>query len=106
MSAKCQALQSAIESQAAGAGGSLGLGTFVRITLDMLRAFAAGQVDTEAERDAIKDKILALADVFVAPKFPFFWEGFVRSALDRALDDWMDKLPELLNQQFASSPTH
>lgn len=95
MSAKCQALHAAVESQAAGAGGSLGLGTFTRIILDQLRAFAVAQIDTEEERDAIKDKILSLADVFVKPKFPVGWT-FVRGSLDSLLDDVLDRLPELL----------
>lgn len=103
MSAHCQALQAAVESQAAGAGGSLGLGTFTRIILDQLRAFAVAQLDTEEERDAIKDRVLSLADAFVAPKFPFYWP-LVRSAIDSLMDESLDKLPALLSQQFASAP--
>jgi len=96
MEAKCKAaLQAAVESQAAGAGGSLGLGTFMRIIFDQLRAFAAAMVDTEEERDAIKEKILTLADTFVKPKFPFAW-GLIRNAIDSALDQAMDNLPALL----------
>lgn len=88
-------LESAISAQASASGGVLGLGTFVRLVIDQLRAFAVTQIDTEEERDAIKNKILVLADTFVATRFPLGWV-FVRSALDSFLDEAIDNLPALI----------
>lgn len=85
-----------VESHATAAGGTLGLGTYYRLVIDHLKAMAVAQVDTEEERDAIKDKALALADLYVAPKFPFGWV-FVRKYLDSFLDESMDNLPAFLN---------
>lgn len=97
MSSKAIAIVSAIESHAAAAGGTLGAGTFLRLVLDQLKSLAVQQVDTEEERDQIKDAILALADRFVAPKFPWGW-ALVRRSLDSFLDERLDDLPALLTQ--------
>lgn len=89
------ALSSAVESQAAASGGALGLGTFLRTVLSTVKSFGVQLIDTEAERDALIEKALALADLYVAPKFPVGW-SFVRSAVQSFLDESLDNLPALL----------
>ncbi len=95
MSARAENIERAVVAQATAAGGTLGLGTFLRTVLDELKAIALQQVDTEEERDAIKDKVLSLADTYVAPKFPVGWK-LVRNSVDVFLDESMDNLPGLL----------
>lgn len=96
MSATAESLASHVSAQAAAAGGTLGLGSFLRAIVDGLKAAAITTIDTEEERDAIKDRLLAVADVVVAPRFGPLW-GITRTTVDWTLDEYMDKLPALLS---------
>lgn len=95
MSARAESLASHVQAQAAAAGGTLGLGSFYRAIVDGIKAAAITTIDTEEERDAIKDRLLSLADVVVAPRFGALWL-VTRPTVDWTLDEYMDKLPALL----------
>jgi hypothetical protein len=79
----------------ADATGTVGTGTFLRGVYDYFREIARAQVDTETERDAIKDMILAAADQFVAGRYEWGWK-LVRAMIDKEIDERMDALPDLL----------
>lgn len=92
---QAQAMFGAIESHAQAAGGTLGLGSFLRVVIDTLKSRAHASIDTEEERDAIVDAVMKAADTFVAPKFPIAWAQ-VRTGIRTILDDAIDHLPSLV----------
>ena len=89
-----QALASGVQAQAA-ATGAIGEGTFLRLVFAMFRDLAYQQIDTDAERDAIKSFVMQLADTFVAPRFPLGWR-IARIGLESAIDTGLDNLAEFL----------
>lgn len=95
--AELQTFSATVESAAASQGGTLGLGNFLRIAFDAAKQLAATQVDTEEERDALIERALQLADLFVAPRFPIGW-ALVRRNLQAVLDEALDDLPKWLGQ--------
>lgn len=99
MSQSVVAMSASVESQAAEQGGSLSIDTFLRAIKDEAKKWVREQVDTEEERDAIIQSVLVLADIYVAPRWPFGWPT-IRSAIEAFADSALDSLPTLL----ASSP--
>lgn len=75
---------------------SVGLSTFINVAIDWLKGLARDKVDTEEERDAIVAAVMAVADAFVASRFPPFVWRLVRPNVERILDDAIDNLPALL----------
>jgi hypothetical protein len=78
-----------------GDGEAVEYGVFTNTVLSYVKKKAREQIDTEEERDSLKEMILTLADKFVGPQIPF-WAMFVRPNLAQLIDDAMDRLPELL----------
>ena len=70
---------------------TVGLRSYIDSILAALKTLAKGAIDTEEERDQIKDYILTTGDLLVGPKLAFFWP-FVRRGLDIWLDEKLDKL--------------
>lgn len=95
--------KSAIEARAAAGDGTVGLDDFFNTVIGDSKKWAREKLDTEEERDAVNGYFVALADQYVAPRFPVIW-GFVRESIVVFLDKAIDNVPMLLASAQASDP--
>ena len=92
-------LNAAVKRLAVDQGGTISIDGFYRAVVLELKTWVRSKIDTEEERDALIEATLALADLYVKPRWPGIWP-FIRTGIKEFADSTFDSVPELL----AASP--